>query len=95
MTGERKRIRRGRLLAGALAIGMLGAVTDAGAASMQDIKAIQLEIEKLRAMLESAKELKALEKAGLSHSDTSRMRKALEAKIQRMIDKLVVEIQGL
>ncbi len=60
-----------------------------------DIQQVQLLIQKLRASMESLKELDELEKAGMSKRDVDRMRNALRQKIQQMIDDTIAEIQKL
>jgi len=69
-----------------------------GVASAQaagDIKQVQLLIQKLRDSMASLKELDELEKAGMPKRDVDRMRRALQKKIQEMIDETVQSIQEL
>ncbi len=56
---------------------------------------VQLMLKKLRESMASLKDLDELEKAGMSKKDVDRMRRALKAKIEELIDETIASIQEL
>jgi len=70
----------------------LALAVSAAAAEMKDVR---LLIQKLRDSMAALSELDELERAGMSHADVERMRKALKRKIQQMIDETIQTIQEL
>ncbi len=59
------------------------------------MRRVQLLLRKLRESMQSLKDLDALERAGMPKRDVDRMRRALKAKIQEMIDETVASIREL
>ncbi len=59
------------------------------------MRRVQLLLRKLRESMQSLKDLDELEKAGMPKKDVDRMRRALKAKIQEMIDETVASIREL
>ena len=59
------------------------------------LRRVQLLLRKLRESMQSLKDLDALEQAGMPKRDVDRMRRALKAKIQEMMDETVASIREL
>lgn len=60
-----------------------------------NIKRLNLIIKKLRDAMSSMKDLDELEKAGLDKRDVDRMRKAMEEKINQMMNDAISTIRSL
>lgn len=56
---------------------------------------VKLLMQKLRESMQSLRDLDELEKAGMPKQDVDRMRRALQSKIQQMIDETVRSIRAL
>ena len=91
-------------LALALALGMLGGAEaivaplqaqESALSSDAQMRRVQLLLKKLRESMQSLNDLDDLEKAGMPKKDVDRMRRALKAKIQEMINETIASIREL
>ncbi|RMG56150.1 MAG: hypothetical protein D6717_07010 [Gammaproteobacteria bacterium] len=73
----------------------LGVIPAAHAAEDDAMHRVQLMLKKLRSAMSSLKDLDELEKAGMPKKDVDRMRRAMNSKIQDMINETLLNIKRL
>jgi len=59
------------------------------------MKEFQLILKKLKMALDGTRDLDQLEKAGMSHEDVDRMKRAMERKIKKLTDQAMESISTL
>ena len=64
-------------------------------AAVSSMKRVTIIIRKLREAMSSMKDFDELEKAGLRKKDVDRMRRAMDAKIQQMMEDAIYAIRAI